>query len=852
MVAEFDKKQNPASLAVDGIAAINGECMTFTVPDNARKAAKFQGRPAKSRQPDELERSYRKPFLDTLLHDSRNSLFHGLIGQTVSCWLFLVDTADPFYKYYIFVCGFVYLLRMANMKMYDLKRDYLMSPDSPDADIDRWYRIYMVFSCLTSSVVGWLGAYSIYYHPESWAAGVSLALTLGMMVAVVGRNYANALNVILMLICSFFPLQLAFFLYGLKSGNYVIGFGCSLLLIPFMSATRDMAKAVNKRYREGIASSRNSDLLSAMFFNAVSNMPNGLLLVTKSGEIKFANGVLATMFGLPERIKLQGKSVDRLFRVGIRRKTLSREKAAGIKASIDTMLAGASTREIFKLNDDLYIQFTVREQQFADLHLASDIESLRVSRDRPDGYVIVCEDVTQRIKSDEIIKYSANYDMLSEMPNRRHMRDLVLEAHASMGQGRQLAFCVFDVDKFKDINDTMGHAAGDEVIKSVGRSMIALKAKHPGLIISRLGGDEFVLAIGDLSPEFDTKGFFDKAFEFICKEYDILGKQVDVRCSGGVIVCSKQTFQLDDAFTKADLALYRVKQEKRERREAKLRWRLFDNELDQQFRNDQRLRTDLAEAVANGRMIVQYQPMYTPDGKHIDTCEALCRWDHPELGTVGPENFIPIAENMNLISGITKFIIETACRDCATWSNETCVSVNLSVLDLSRFEIVDIISDALTAAGLPATRLQVEITESIFLKDSHNARRILRTLNKMGVKTAIDDFGTGYSNLSYINELPLNKVKIDKSFIKNLVTDEKQRQLFEAIVGLGKKLNLGVVVEGVETVDQLEQINKAGVNLIQGFLFGRPMTSARVLEVLEERERASSDNKVISLIARHN
>ena len=359
-----------------------------------------------------------------------------------------------------------------------------------------------------------------------------------------------------------------------------------------------------------------------------------------------------------------------------------------------------------------------------------------------------------------------------------------------------------------------------------------------------------MLVLPHIADNFDIKGFFDNAFKVICKPYDIFDKSVDVRCSGGVIVAPKAKFNLDDSMNKADLALYKVKQDKKARKESSLRWTLFDRELEQVYRNTQQMRAELQEAVSNGQMVVEYQPMCTPDGLVIEICEALCRWHHPQLGVLGPDNFIGIAESMNLIGDITKHMIRTACLDCASWDDKTCVSVNLSVLDLAHFEIVEVISEALRVAELPATRLQVEITESILLKESGKARQILTTLKNMGVKTAIDDFGTGYSNLAMISALPLDKVKVDRAFLHDITTEDKPRRLFEAIVSLGKNMGLGIVVEGVENTDQLEQINKTGVNLIQGYLFGKPMKSNDIRNALAAK-KASITGNVISIVSRN-
>ncbi|MBY3155334.1 EAL domain-containing protein [Rhizobium laguerreae] len=809
---------------------------------------------------------FRKPSLQPLFQ-GRSALFQGLIGQIGACMIAYADSNDNVYFVFCGIAVMVYLGRVVQFRAYDRVSAHLISEASTEAEIDQWYRYYMTASSMTSLLVGCLTGYSIYFHPGQWACSIPLALTLGTMVAAVGRNYANGHNVFMITMCSFLPCITAFLGFAAYSGKYFIGIGGAALLIPFMLATQAMAKAVRKTLKDTITAMEDADGLRQKFYNAVSNMPNGLLMLEPSGVIKFSNGVAKAMFGVPDNVELTGKSIEDLFMYGARkgsneaemlglpphggnvyelgnsRVRLSPADAVGFKERIFKLLDGTSKTETLKFSDAFQIEFTIRQE-------TSDATSLH--HNRHDGYVVVCEDVTERVRQQEKVRYSANIDGLSDIPNRSHMRELVEEAKniRAKSRGPNIALCVFDVDKFKDINDTLGHAAGDEVIRSVAASMKQLKRLTPNLIISRLGGDEFVFVLPHIAENFDVGSFMDNAFRTICKHYDISDKSVEVRCSGGVIVVPKAKFNLDDAMNKADLALYKVKQEKRDRKESTLRWTLFDHELEQVYRNTQQMRAELQEAVANGQMVVEYQPMCTPDGLKIEMCEALCRWHHPQLGVLGPDNFIGIAESMNLIGDITKHMIRTACRDCATWDDETCVSVNLSVLDLAHFEIVEVISEALRAAKLPATRLQVEITESIFLKESEKARQILTTLKNMGVKTAIDDFGTGYSNLAIISALPLDKVKVDRAFLQGITTEEKPRRLFDAIVSLGKNMGLGIVVEGVETTEQLEQINKTGVNLIQGYLFGKPMKSHEILDALIAK-KASAGGNVISIVSRN-
>lgn len=795
---------------------------------------------------------YRKPFLSTLF-SGRMALLHGFIGQIGACFIAYWNTGDLFYLGYMLFAAAVLVGRHVQFRIYDRRADYLMSDDSTEDEINQWYIYYITASSLTSSVVGILAGYSIFFHPESWASAIPLALTLGTMVAAVGRNYGNSVNVTMIVLCSFIPCIVAFVAYAFSSGNYVEGAGGALLLVPFMMATQSMARDVLRQLNSALTNQQAADIMREQFFNAVSNMPNGLIMVERDGRIKFTNGHAKDMFGIPhekvndpatgEQVSVdKGLPFESLFRFE-RGKNLSADEVANFKVRLQKLFDGDSISEILTFSEDYKVEFTIKKE-------ISEKINLRLHKE--DGFVIVCEDATERLRAEARVRYSANIDGLSDIPNRSHMRELVEEARLLKTKGKNLnmALCVLDVDKFKTINDTLGHAVGDAVIQSVANAMKELKRQNPNLIISRLGGDEFVMVLPNVNEAFDPDAFFNNAFRAICRVYTIARKAVDVRCSGGVIVVPKAGFNIDDAMNKADLALYKVKQEKRERKGSGANWTLFDTELEQIYRNTQQMRAELQLAVRRGQMMVEYQPMCLPDGSRIHTCEALCRWHHPDLGVLGPDHFIGIAESMNLIGDITKHMIRTACLDCASWEDDVCVSVNLSVLDLAHFEIVEIISDALKHAKLPASRLQVEITESILLKESEKACQILNALKSLGVKTAMDDFGTGYANLEAINNLPLDKMKIDRAFIRKIVTEERPRMLFEAMVTLGKNMGLEIVVEGVENAEQLEQINKTGVDLIQGYLFGKPMSSKDIQVAINQRTASQPGSNVVPMLAR--
>lgn len=794
-------------------------------------------------RPDEeemtpLERS--RLFLDSLF-DSRRTLIIGFFGQAGSCALLGHAMQDPFYYYYGFFAAFVILYRYWTMWAFDGRREHILSAESTQGEVNAWYVLYIAGTSLSALVVGGLSGYSIYFHPASWASTITLGLTMGTMVAAVGRNFGNSINIDLILLFSFGPTILGFLGYGIEHNDLLIGICAAIMLVPFALATHDMSRESNRRFGETQDARFKAERMSEKLSLALTNMPSGLIVVRADKSIKFTNENALKMFGLPEGRERKKKNIFRKFDIGARKGLYSKEQAAAFKGQLERLFKGQSRSERMAFNPDFVVEFSIREVD------GSDTLGCHAPHD---DYVLVCEDVTRQVNDEKRVRYSANFDMLSDLPNRRHMRDLVHEACDRSHPNRRIAFSIFDVDKFKSINDTQGHAAGDLVIRGVADSMKAIRAKHPKLIISRLGGDEFVMALPDIPNSFDVKAFFDDAFKAICGSYEIDGKTIEVRCSGGVIVQQNVDFHLDTAMQKSDLALYKVKKQKKLGAAGRADWCIFDDDLEQSYRNKQQLRNELPVAVANKQMLVHYQPMFTPDGSKIGACEALVRWDHPELGMLSPMSFIKEAESMNLVGEITRHVIVTACRDCATWDDSTSVSVNLSALDLANFSIVEIIASALRVTNLDPQRLQIEITESDYLRDAATASSILQTLSGMGVKTAMDDFGTGYSNLAVIGSLPLDKLKVDRSFVENIVKEDRRQALLEAVVMIGEKLGLGVVVEGIETFEQLDRVNRAGgVELIQGYYFGRPMPNDMIREMIHQQQAASRNGKIVPLFA---
>jgi EAL domain-containing protein (putative c-di-GMP-specific phosphodiesterase class I) len=310
-----------------------------------------------------------------------------------------------------------------------------------------------------------------------------------------------------------------------------------------------------------------------------------------------------------------------------------------------------------------------------------------------------------------------------------------------------------------------------------------------------------------------------------------------ISLSAGYAVLEGNTFAMDEWSIKADLALF----------ESKSRGRGgiagFEHEMDGRYVEQQKLKADLRDAVTAGALNAVYQPMYKTDGTRIECAEALARWVHPERGSIPPDVFIRLAEEMGIISDITRFILLRACADCMTWPEHIAVSVNLSARDLRDNDILSLVSEALSRTGLPPARLHLEVTESCLIDEPAAVRAILAELRSRGITIAIDDFGTGFSSLSYLDTLPLDIVKIDRSFVRNIVQDTRRLKLLRGTVNLARELGLKIVVEGVETADQLAILNKQrSADLIQGYVFSQPVPSQNI-GILSANLRPASRRK---------
>jgi diguanylate cyclase (GGDEF)-like protein len=435
--------------------------------------------------------------------------------------------------------------------------------------------------------------------------------------------------------------------------------------------------------------------------------------------------------------------------------------------------------------------------------------------------VITFEDVTQRVEAEEKIRFMARYDNLTGLPNRAYFHELVCEYMEAGDRERLCALAVFDLDDFKSVNDTLGHPVGDGLIYAVAERLEAFGSET--VKVSRFGGDEFMIYFDAVEDESHLTAMLDHIFAGLQGDADVAGHILRIQASGGAVLSRVKDTDVDAMIVKADLALYRAKEL------GKNAWRLFESAMDAAFRTKQLMKADLRSAVEAKGLRVVFQPIVSMETMRIVSCEALCRWDHPDTGPISPGVFIPLAEEMGIISEISTFVLQAACLECSKWPEPITVSVNLSAKDFLHRDIVDKVREALASSGLAARRLEIEVTETALLDDKSLTRQYIEEMKQIGVRIALDDFGTGYSSLSYLHTLPLDKNKIDRSFLIDVTRNARSLELLKGIVNLSRPLGLIITVEGVETFEQLRILaTEVKPDLLQGFLFGSALTASGI------------------------
>ncbi|MFT3803904.1 MAG: EAL domain-containing protein [Burkholderiaceae bacterium] len=450
--------------------------------------------------------------------------------------------------------------------------------------------------------------------------------------------------------------------------------------------------------------------------------------------------------------------------------------------------------------------------------------------------VSVGRDVTERKHAEQRIRYLATHDGLTELPNRNLIQDRIQQVITRARRiDRVIALLFLDLDRFKVINDGYGHPFGDAVLKAVAERLVSLVRETD--TVARQGGDEFLILLTDLHRSSDAYFVAQKIIDNLGRPLIVQGREVHVTGSIGVAVFPQDGESADALIGNADVAMYRAKNLGRNT------YQFFTREMSEETQRRVNLETGLHDAVAMGQFQLVYQPMVNLASGRITGCEALLRWHHPELGTVPPSHFIPIAEDSGQIVPIGDWVLRTACAQARIWRDAglppTPVAVNLSARQFLQQDVVSWVTDTLRDTGLPPELLELELTESLIAQDVEKVIATFRRLRDVGVKLSIDDFGTGYSSLGYLKRLPADTLKIDQSFVRDMLTDPEDATIVRAVISLAHNLEFKVIAEGVETEQHCRFLRQNHCDEIQGYCFSEPVPAEEFEAMLRRSKRLS-------------
>jgi diguanylate cyclase (GGDEF)-like protein/PAS domain S-box-containing protein len=441
------------------------------------------------------------------------------------------------------------------------------------------------------------------------------------------------------------------------------------------------------------------------------------------------------------------------------------------------------------------------------------------------GFRGFASDLTKMRQSEVELDRLARQDALTGLANRQALRRALDDA--LVGAVRRKHRCsvfLLDLDRFKAVNDTLGHPAGDTLLRLVALRLTDQVGKKGQ--VGRLGGDEFQIVLPSMSSQAELSELAQSIIDSVSRPYTINGTAVSIGTSVGIVTSDYDDRTSDDLMRDADLALYAAKAA------GKGCYRFFASEMHEAARQRQLMESDLRVALEKGQLHLAYQPCVDASSEEVTGFEALIRWSHPERGPVSPAEFIPLAEEIGLINEIGEWVLRTACAEAAKWPQHITVAVNLSPLQFKSHALPTMVRMVLSDTGLPAQRLELEITEGVFLSNDDHVHEMIAALKAIGLKLALDDFGTGYSSLSYLQRVPFDKIKIDRSFVTGASDLEgRNAALIRAMVGLASDLHMQTTAEGVETQDELALVRNLGCSLVQGYIFGRPMPAEEAAEL---------------------
>jgi diguanylate cyclase (GGDEF)-like protein len=722
-------------------------------------------------------------------------MFAGVLCAAIAAVMTAVKTGNV----WLWPCvGFLVVAgaaRAVDMHLYQQRK-----PGLTEAEASHWEIRYQIGAMFYAFALGIWCVVALLGSDDAVAHMICTSVTLGYMAAGAGRTYGRPWIFHLQTLLACGPLSLALVLQG--SPYY---FGLGLLNILFFIGIKHITTSLQQIFVRALVAREREAALASQFDTALNNMPHGLCMFAADGRLAVMNHRFGEMMHLDEDLVGRGSSATDIVAASISAGSISAASGKMILAEIEDTQA----RDIVTTDPDVARS---RSLSWTFQPMAGG------------GAVVLLEDITERRNAEARISHLARYDELTALPNRLNFRDEIERLLTVPHDAVQLSALLFiDLDQFKQVNDTLGHPCGDQLLCAVANRLRAML--RPEDFVARFGGDEFVVFQQNIRSTEDAAGLARRIVDHLSERYEIGNHLVEIGASVGIAMTSPAS-SADTLLKNADMALYRAKADGRGT------FCFFRDEMAQTVEARRILELDLRKALADEEFELFYQPLVNLKSGRIATCEALLRWNHPVRGTVSPIDIIPVAEDMGLIIDLGRWILRKACMECMKWPEAVSVAVNFSPQQFHQRDVLSEVRYALEVSGLPANRLEIEITESSLLRNTQLTHDVLSQLRTIGVRISLDDFGTGYSSLSYLHNFPLQKVKIDRSFLEGIDSD-RPLMLLRGVARLSTDLGMSVVVEGIETNEQLELISADGtVTEAQGYLFSRPVPAVRIRQLL--------------------
>ncbi len=713
---------------------------------------------------------------DALFADSAASVAGGTIMSAIAafCWM-LTGAAAPL-ALFVFGSAITFLRREIAMRRRFARRPWM------DLAFAASTLIY-VFSS------GVLTFWAYVFTNDPVILTVTLVVSIVNTISIALRSFAVENFVKLQIIAITVPVTAAF---AIRGGPFYVAAGMELVLgwHVYKSAARVRSILLSE-----ISFRRRSETVATRFRFAIDNMSHGMCMVDSDMRIVISNAEMSECLGLPAARSLQGTKFAAIMRLARRRGKLDSADIDRLMASFDSTLAPESVARV--------------EAPGA----WGRIYDMTLKRHDEGGWVLVVQDITEQRRAHQALDAAARFDPMTGLPNRRSFETQLTQAlAAAAGTPLRTEVLFVALDGFKQLNDTLGHKFGDHALVEAAHR---LREAVEGAYLARWGGDEFVILRAGTDNE-ATLRYAQRLIHELSRPMWIDGSEASVGASGGVAACVGGGVSMDALLQQADMALFAAKRENRGG------CRLYESSMSERAHQRRLLELDLQAAFAAGTFELHYQPIVDLETGELVSFEALARWRHPTRGAVPPALFVPSLEDLNLMNAFGAWSLQRACEDAARWPLPVRVCVNVSTKQIAT--LPESVRRALAVSGLSPDRLELEITETAALAAGGKASRTLEAVRALGVKVALDDFGTGYSSLSHLMQLPLDKVKIDKSFTQELGRSRKADVLVASIARISSQLGLRVTFEGIETAEQLDRARAYGVPAEgQGWLFGKAM-----------------------------